>query len=128
MTTWQEVFRTHVAPKLTPEYLRILRNALWSNDPRLIQGHTAEPLLHILERDLAHKVAATCACAIGFRRLCEGPASVAEVENSFNLFMADAGRPEVVPFLRWYDQTPREEVFPALAAEIGAILAESEAA
>lgn len=129
---WRLVFRQAVAPSLSTRALEALAHGLRANDSRLIQGATAEPIPMYHVRDWPCEGA----CALGYAGWAdvtaaieadpaeEGrPATVFEVEEGFSAlcFAIDQrlGEPSGCRhFLNYWDETPREKMFPALLAEV----------
>jgi hypothetical protein len=129
LAEWQRVFRVGVLPQLTRDNLVALRDALQSNDPRLMQGDTTYP------PPFPHVLGWPCdrCCLLAFPGLTDGLTTVGELNTFFARMCAaiDAaiGEPAGVRhLLQWYDDQPRAEVFAALVAEIDAALAPVEAA
>jgi hypothetical protein len=124
--TWQDAFRRGIAPQLSTAGLTALRAALATNDKRLIQGATTLPPPLQCVRDWPCE----SACAIAY--CCAFPdnvtlKTVGEVEEHFAQVCFDAdqalGEPAAVRwFLNWFDETPREEMRPALLVEVDAEL------
>jgi hypothetical protein len=125
MTAWQLVWRHGIAPQLTTTGLLALRQALESDDGRLIQGATTEPppLQVVLDWPVLK------ACAVCFA-LWQGGGdfhSVGQVEAAFAraCHAADQafGEPAACRyFLNWFDQTPREPMRQELLAEVNQAL------
>lgn len=132
MESWRRVWREGIAPLLSTAALVALRNALATNDPRLVQGETVVPFLPdcFLERNWP----VDSACALSF---CgwqgDGLKTVGEVEEFFGHICSDidyaiqeaAGCRH---FLHWFDDTPRDEMRKQLLPEVDLALATSEAA
>ena len=125
MESWRKVWREGMAPQLSPEALEALRRALLSDDARLLQGATTTPPPLQCVQDWPVEAA----CALGY---CgwqgDGLETVAEVEEFFAraCFEADQrlGEPAACRyFLKWYDETPREEMRRLLLAEVNRSLA-----
>ena len=119
METWRICWREGIVPSLTRRHLEALKEALETDDPRLIQGLTSLPV-----GDAAQGLAASAACALGF---CgwrgDGLPTVSEVEEFFgrvSLECCERLRQEAVVrwFTNWFDETPRDEMRPALLAEV----------
>lgn len=122
MELWRKVWRQGVAPQLSDAGLGALRQALLSDDERLLQGATTTPppLMVAAEWEVE------AACPIGF---CgwqgDGLATVQEVEEYFArvCFNCDQaiGEPAACRFfLNFFDESPRLEVRLALLAEVEA--------
>ena len=88
---WKQVFRQGFAPNLSLDGLHALRDALISEDKRLINRQTTRPPPIQYNYDLPVE----CACPIGFTVVTDlggfGKATVGEVENRFGelCFKAD---------------------------------------
>ena len=125
MESWRKVWRDGVEPLLSTEGLEALRQALRSDDPRLVQGATTTPPPLQCVQDWPVEAA----CGLGY---CgwqgDGLETVAEVEEFFAraCFEADQrlGEPAACRnFLNWYDETPRDEMRRLLLAEVNRSLA-----
>src|SRR5258706_9396745 len=126
MNSWQRCWRLGLVPLLTPAGLAALRAALESDDPRLVQGATTEPLPIALFADAAVEGA----CAVGFS-LWQGCGldRVGALHLAFRRLCATADdlldEPlGTVAFLNWFDETPRGEMRRELLAEIDRLRAE----
>src|SRR2546429_6592765 len=126
MESWRNVWRKGVAPLLSTESLEVLRQALVSDDARLLQGATTTPPPLQCVQDWPVEAA----CVLGF---CgwqgDGLETVAEVEEFFArvCFEVDQrlGEPAACRwFLNWFDETPRAEVRGELLAEVNRTLAQ----
>jgi len=120
MESWRYVWRTGVVPHLFTQALEALRQALVSDDARLIQGATTQP------RPLgcfAH-FPAEGACALSFGPWqAEGLVSVAEVEESFARLCDQIDQCTGEPgsfryFVTWSDDTPRDVMRRELLCEV----------
>ncbi len=125
MECWRTVWRNGIAPQISDVGLSVLRMALVSDDPRLLQGATTTP--PPLQRLQDWPVEA--ACVLGY---CgwqgEGLETVAEVEEYFARACFDAdqriGEPTACRwFLNWADDTPRDEMRRLLLDEVELIIA-----
>src|SRR5438874_13685269 len=125
MESWQNVWRKGVAPLLSTESLEVLRQALVSDDARLLQGATTTPPPLQCVQDWPVEAA----CALGY---CgwqgDGLETVAEVEEFFArmCFEIDQrlGEPAACRwFLNWFDETPRDDMRRLLLAEVNRALA-----
>ena len=128
--SWQWVWRTGFAPVLSTAGLEALAEALRVDDPRLSQGSTTTPPPLMCVQDWPVEAA----CALGY---CgwqgEGLELVGDIGAYFGRVCsaADERLGEVAGcrwFLNWFDDTPRQECFPALLAEVEAELARRAAA
>jgi len=126
MESWRKVWREGMAPQLSPAGLEALRQALLTDDARLLQGATTTPPPLQCVQDWPVEAA----CALGF---CgwqgEGLETVAEVEEFFAQACYETdqrlGEPAACRwFLNWYDETPREEMRRQLLAEVNRLLAQ----
>lgn len=120
MESWRKVWRDGFVPLLSGPELEAMRDALRSDDPRLVQGQTTVPPPLIAVQDWPVEAAD----ALGFTGWQgKGLGTVGEVEEHFArlCFEADQrlGEPAACRwFLNWYDATPRAEVFRELLAEV----------
>jgi hypothetical protein len=125
MESWRKVWREGMAPQFSPAGLEALRQALLTDDARLLQGATTTPPPLQCVQDWPVEAA----CALGF---CgwqgEGLETVAEVEEFFARACYETdqrlGEPAACRwFLNWYDETPREDMRRQLLAEVNRLLA-----
>jgi hypothetical protein len=130
MESWRKVWREGVAPLLSTASLEALRQALSTDDARLIQGATTTPPPLQCVQDWPVEAA----CALGF---CgwqgDGLETVAEVEEFFArmCFEIDQrlGEPAACRwFLNWFDETPRDEMREQLLAEVQRALGQRRSA
>jgi hypothetical protein len=130
MEAWRKVWREGVTPLLSTTALEALRQALSTDDARLLQGATTTPPPLQCVQDWPVEAA----CALGF---CgwqgEGLETVAEVEEYFArmCFEIDQrlGEPAACRwFLNWFDETPRDEMRPLLVEEVNRALAQRRSA
>src|ERR1700758_1757133 len=128
MDSWRKVWREGLVPLLSTASLEALRQALTSDDARLIQGATTTPPPLQCVQDWPVEAA----CALGF---CggrgDGLETVAEVEEFFArmCFEIDQrlGEPAACRwFLNWFDETPRDEMRRELLAEVNRALAQRQ--
>jgi hypothetical protein len=126
MESWRKAWREGFVPQLSTAGLEALRQALATDDARLIQGATTSPPPLQCVQDWPVEAC----CVLGF---CgwqgEGLQTVAEVEEDFArlCFEADQalGEPAACRyFLNWYDDTPRAEMRRELLSEVEQALAE----
>lgn len=117
---WRHVWRAGMAPQFSVPALQALRQALLTDDTRLLQGATTSPP----PLQCVQEWPVEAACATGY---CgwqgEGLGTVAEVENYFArvCFETDQRLGDsamVRHFLNWYDDTPRPEMRRQLLAEV----------
>jgi len=126
MESWKLVWRKGFAPVLSNKGLTALRDALRSDDLRLVQGSTTTPPPLLCVHDWPVE-----ACdALGY---CgwqgDGLVTVGEVEEFFARACYEAdermGEPAACRwFLNWYDDAPRFEMRRELLAEVERTLAE----
>ena len=118
--TWRKVWEEGIAPLLSLEGLRALKEALENDDIRLLQGATTSPP----PLSCVQEWPCEGACAIGY---CgwqgDELSTVADVEEFFarTCFECDQrlGEPAGVRyFLNWFDETPREEMRRELLAAV----------
>lgn len=126
MESWRIVWRNGFVPVLSTRALEALRDALRSDDPRLVQGATTTPPPLMCVQDWP----AEAACALGF---CgwqgDDLETVGEVQEFFAraCFEADqllGGPAECRWFLYWVDDTPRDQMREELLPEVERALAE----
>ena len=130
MESWRKVFRDGFAPVLSTKGLEALRDALKSDDPRLVQGTSTVPAPLICVEDWPCEGA----CAVGF---CgwqgDDKQTVGACSESFAVacFEADQllGEPAACRwFLNWFDDCPRDEMLRELLPEVEAALTARETA
>lgn len=116
MESWRKVWRDGFLPQFSPEQRAALKQALETDDPRLLQGATTQPPPLMCVQDW------TCegGCAVSF---CGMPGTVGEVEEFFaaKCFQADQllGEPAACRwFLNWFDDTPRDKMRRLLLEEL----------
>ena len=147
LESWRLVWRDGFVPQLTKQQLEALRDALASDDPRLIQGATTTPPPLMCVADWAVE----CGCVLsycgvvangGFESLTikdywdkvknnPTPCKVGTAEEEFAklCFNADQrlGEPAACRwFLNWFDDTPRNEMREKLLGEVELNLKERE--
>lgn len=121
MESWRKVWREGVAPSLSTPELEVLQQALVADDKRLLQGATTSPPPMMAVQNWPVEAA----CAIGFCGWqAEDLDTVAEVEEYFakKCWEIDQRLGQHAGckwFLYWFDETPREEMRPALLEEVG---------
>jgi hypothetical protein len=126
--SWRRVFREGLEPVVSTAGLRALRQALLTDDSRLIQGATTTPPpLRCVEN---WPVEAACMTAYCFWKG-DGLETVAEVEEAFAraAFEIDKhlGEPAGCRHLfNWFDSTPRAEMIANLLPEVEKALAVRE--
>lgn len=105
--------------------LRALHTALVEDSPQLIQGHTVDPLPVGEDMDRAPEAC----CPLGYAAWqAWGLRSVRQVDAEFAGICFRAFR-DGIPTdcqwaLNWFDETPRDVAFPALAGVVARVLAE----
>lgn len=126
MEAWRNVWRNHIVPLLSDNHLEALRQLLNDDDPRLMQGATTSPppLMAVADWPVEKACALTCCGWLG-----DGLETVSECEEFFAYTCAkiDQHMGEAAGcrwFLNWFDETPREQMVPALLAEVEKALAE----
>lgn len=124
---WRDAFRRGVAPALGRRRLEALARALESDDPRLCQEVTVVPSPASIRAggsgsaDLS--VAPLSACAVGLAAWdADRLATVGDVTDAFEAVAAvterlTGDRSALSHFLRFWDETPRRELFPLVLAE-----------
>ena len=126
MESWRKVWREGIAPQLSRSGLEALRNALISDDDRLLQGSTSRPP----PLQCMHDCAVEGACAVGY---CGWQGDELETVGALDEFFAKVcyetdrhfGEPTACRwFLNWFDDTPRAEMRRRLLPEVNAVLAE----
>ena len=126
MESWRMVWRSGLAPVLSTAGLTTLRDALESDDHRLVQGATTTPPPLMCVQDWPVEAA----CALGYCGwVGDGLETVGEVEEFFArmCFAIDQrlGEPAGCRwFLNWFDETPRDEMRRLLLAEVARALTE----
>jgi hypothetical protein len=129
LSEWTRVWRVGVVPQLTRDNLVALRDALQSNDPRLMQGGTTYPPPLPNVQDWRCE---SC-CLVAFPGFSDGLTTAGEL----NTYFAEAchradlalGEPAAIRhLLHFWDNGSRADVFAALIAELDAALAPKEAA
>jgi hypothetical protein len=125
MESWRKVWREGLVPVLSTEGLEALRQALVTDDARLVQRATAVPPPLRCVQDWPVEGA----CALGY---CgwqgEELETVSEVEEFFARMCFEIDQRLGEPagcrwFLNWFDETPRHEMRPQLLAEVNRALA-----
>lgn len=122
---WKAVWRDAIAPQLSTAGLRALREALLTDNLRLLQGSTTQPLPLTSFRDFEVEGA----CAIGYCGwIGDGLRLVSDVEEYFAKVCHETDVALDEPagcrwFLNWADQTPRDEMRRKLLSEVESVLA-----
>jgi hypothetical protein len=126
LQAWQLAVRKGIVPALSTTGLEALRDALATDDKRLVQNATTfpPPLDAVHNQPVEAGCALALACWLGL-----GLVTVGEVELAFAMACSQAderlGEPAAVRwFLNWYDDTPRHEMCVKLLAEVRGALAE----
>lgn len=126
MESWRIVWRNGFVPVLSTLGLFALRDALRTDDPRLVQGATTAPPPLLCVQDWPVEAA----CALGVCGwLGDLLDTVGQVEEHFAkcCFEADQrlGEPAACRwFLNWFDDTPRDDMRRDLLAEVELALAD----
>jgi hypothetical protein len=114
MESWRRVWR-EMATMISTEALEALKDALVSDDPRLLQGATTTPPPLQCVQDWAVEAG----CLLGYCGVIEkggfGTAIVCDVEEYFALLCFEVDKKMGEPaacrhVLNVYDETPREEM------------------
>ena len=126
MESWRNVWRDGLAPVLSTAGLVALRDAVVTNDDRLMQGATTTPPpLHCVQ-----DWPVEAACGVGY---CgwqgEALETVVEVEEYFAKVCHEVDQRLGEPagcrwFLNWFDDTPRDQMRRELLTEINRSLAQ----
>lgn len=126
MESWRKVWREGMVPQLSTAGLEALGLALATDDPRLLQGATTSPPPLMCVSDWP----VDACCAITFAGWQGGAAltTVAECEEHFArvCYACDQsiGEPAACRwFLNWFDDEPRNQIFPLLLEEVRLALA-----
>lgn len=125
MESWKMVWRQGFQPQFDDRQLTALRDGLLADDPRLVQGATTTPPPLLCVQDWPVEAC----CALGYCGwIGSDLKTVGEVEEFFAkcCFEADnrLGEPAACRwFLNAFDDSPRQQFFAALAAEIESELA-----
>jgi hypothetical protein len=120
VTIWRVVFRDGIVPSLPTEGLLALRDALACDDVRLVQGSTTVPPPLMSVQDWPLEAAdAVAFCFWQGREL----STVGEAEEAWARVMFECdhrlGEPAACRhFLNAWDETPRQEMFRELLAEV----------
>lgn len=132
LESWRLVWRNGFVPVLSTENLSALRNALVTDDPKLLQGQTTNPPPLMCVQDWPCEGG----CALGYMGACQyggfGNAKVKDAETFFAAACWDADTQLGEPagcrhFLNWFDDTPRDEMRAELLAEVDLALTERAA-
>jgi hypothetical protein len=124
---WKTVFVRGFAPSLSTPGLERLHAALEADEPAVMQGGTTRPLAIKYTLGLTVERADAVAFAVW-----EPGQTVATVQAEYATIMRHAAArlgdpdwscPSLAPFYRWYDCTPRSQVFAELAAAVAEVLA-----
>jgi hypothetical protein len=133
MEPWRTCWRDGVAPLLSTESLEALRLALESEDPRLLQGATLDPVPLQCTADWP----VVGACLLSYPGVLDlggfGTALTGEAEAYFatacfeaDQLLGEAGA--IRHLIHWWDDTPREFAREQLLTEVRRTLAERLAA
>ena len=127
MESWRQVWRNGFVPGFTTAGLEALRDALRSDDPRLIQGATTTPPPLMAVQDWP--VEGCCGVSFCGWHDGQGLTTVGEVEESFAkaCFEADERLGEAAAcrwFLNAFDGWSRSEMIANLLPEVEYVLAQ----
>lgn len=122
-----DVFRLGFAPSMTVKMLTELRDGCRRNDPALHQGCTTVPPPLMVIYDWKCEGGCAISYAIWKGQPLETVGAVGE-QFRYLCETADTKTGEVGAFLRWFDDTPREQALKELADLIDDIMAERSAA
>lgn len=120
MESWRMTWRKGVAPLLSQGHLEALKQALETDDQRLVQGKTTVPPPLMVLQDWPVE----CACALGYCGwIGDGLDTVGECEEFFGrmCFSIDElmGEPAGCRYwLNWFDETPRQVMREELLPEV----------
>jgi len=109
--SWEKTWRDGFTKVLPEAGIALLRQALITDDKRLIQGGTTNPPLLMCVQDFA-----MCAgCAITLAAVGRYDCTVGEAEEAFAKACSEADEKLDEPaacrwFLNWFDDTPRDEM------------------
>lgn len=131
MESWRKAWREGFAPQLPTEGLEALRDALVSDDPRLLQGATTTPPPLRCVEDWPVE-AADAIAFVGWQGGTLATDTVGDVEEFFARTCYEADQLLHEPaggrwFLTWFDETPRQEMIANLLPEVEIALAERSA-
>jgi hypothetical protein len=124
MEQWRKAWRRGFVLQLTVADLSVLRKALADDDPRLIQGATTDPPQFTptpnFRRGRSAETPVCGACLIGFCGwLSRGLRTIGEVKDFYTVAFETADVDvDAYPFIRWFDDSPRERVRVAMLAEV----------
>jgi hypothetical protein len=126
LPTWQWAFERGIAPVLSTGSLEYLERLLAEDSPQLVQHVVALPAQPELQDGPADAF-----CALGACGAAEGLETPRELCDFFQSVFAEAGRrlgDVLAPrdFISFYDDTPREEMVPALLAVVRGVLSGRE--
>lgn len=121
MESWRQVWRQGFAPAISTKGLVALRDALESDDPRLLQGATTMPPPLECVQDWPCEGA--CLIALTGWLVEDGAETVGEVEEYYARKCFDADQLLGEPagcrhLLNWFDDTPRDEMRAEMLAEV----------
>jgi len=119
LDAWRRVWREGIALSLSTPGICALRQALVTNDPRLVQGYTAWPVANA-----EGSAPPAAACPLGLAGwLGDGLETTDEIEEAFARTCLEAdtrlGEPAVCRFfIGWVDEAPLETIRAELLPEI----------
>lgn len=130
MQRWRDAWQRGIGCHLSTAGLYALREALVSDDPRLVQGHTTVPKAPGVRRSPDGQIGRakgprpTGCCAIGLAGwLGDGLNSVGEVYRHFEATCDETDEDEcesgfAYHFVDWFDHTPRDVMRRELLVEV----------
>ena len=128
MESWRKLWRDAVVPLLSDNALKVLREALVTDDPRLIQGATTiPPPLHCVQDWDAEG-----ACLVGFggwqgEELCTvGEVGKYVAQMCYDIDAAVGEAAACRWLLNWFDETPRPDVIRQLIPEVELAISQRE--
>lgn len=123
MESWRICLRDGFLPQFSLARLQILAVALATDDPTLIQGSTVQP-------ELRDNIDPEAACFIGYGCWKDQPNPTTKtVNDEFGEMCFEADKRLGAPaacryFLNWFDENPRDEVFPQVLEEVNRAIEE----
>lgn len=129
METWKKIFIQGFAPSMTARQLEALAHGLRTDDPKLMQGRTTEPLP--LWRTTDWPCEGGCGIVYAFyaSQIADGPEpTVGEAEEFFArcCYQCDellGERAGCRWWLNWFDETPRPQMIALLLPVVEAVIA-----
>ena len=121
MLQWKQVWRNGISPALTTKELVILQKGLISDDPKLIQGKTINIFV---EHESEAPVRVIGACALAYCGwIGSNLETMTDVLQTFNdtctrIAIHLKTTIGFIPFVKWFDNTPREQMRQELLEEV----------